>query len=655
MFFSGISVNIMSLGGLALGIGRLVDDAIVVTENIFRHQHMGDDIKTASAVGAWEVAAAISSSTLTTITVFLPLVFVVGVAGQIFTQLSMTIAYALLASLFSAMTIIPVMTSKLTKPPKIGPDGVAIDKTKTKFFLSMEHFYGKLVDKFLARPWLYIGLVFILFSASMLLFGVIDKEFMTPIDQGQFIIKIDMQTGTVLESTNKVASLIEQELLKIPEIDAVSLNIGSTKGKIGEEAIESLGSHQAQMMINLKKERKLSSSDVIQVIKKRIRGFDLNHANVEYVLQESIFKSAMMETKPVVIEIKGLDFSVLQNLSRQVERQLGDIDGLFGVQTSLAPPSPETKVNIIKDSASAYEISVNDIAQTTHLAIKGITVSKFKEKGKEFDIRVRLREKDRESLSKLRQLTIHSPLGINVPLSMVSYLAVGKGPSQIKRVDQERVIVVSANIYQRPLNKVIEDITVMIAKMRIPDGYKVGLGGESKQMEESFKSLMFALILSFVLIYMIMASMFESLWQPFVIMFTVPMSMIGVAIVLYITHTSLNIISLLGVIILGGMVVNNGIVLIDFVNAARKDGMGLEEALAYGSRVRLRPIIMTALTTILGLLPLALGLGEGAKLQQPMAITIMGGMTVATFLTLVLIPAIYLVTQRFLNSLKRAK
>ncbi len=654
MFFSGISINIMSLGGLALGIGRLVDDAIVVTENIFRHQHMGDDLKTASSVGAWEVAAAISSSTLTTITVFLPLVFVVGVAGQIFKQLSLTIAYALMASLFTAMTMIPVLTSKLTKLPKVTGEG-AEDKSKTKFFVTMDRFYGKLLAKFLDNPWRYIGLIFVIFLASMALFGVIDKEFMTPIDQGQFIIKLDMPMGTVLEETDKVAAKIEAVLLKVPQVESVSLNIGSTKGKVGEEAIESLESHQAQIMVNLKKKRKLSSSEVIYQLKGKMKPINLENGNIEYVLQESIFKSAMMETKPVVIEIKGLDLTTLKNLSEDVQRKLGDIEGLYGIQTSLAPPSPETKVNIIKEKASLYEISVNDIAQTAHIGIKGLTVSKFKEKGKEFDIKVRLREKDRKDLNKLRNLVVHSPLGIEVPLSELAYFSVGKGPSQIKRVDQERVIVVSANIYQRALNKVMADVVAVLNAMKVPDGYKVNLGGESKQMEESFNSLMFALILSFVLIYMIMASMFENLWQPFVIMFTVPVSLIGVALALFITHTSLNIISLLGVIILGGIVVNNGIVLIDFVNHARREGMPLKEALAHGSKVRLRPILMTALTTILGLLPLALGLGEGSKLQQPMAITIMGGMTVATFLTLVLIPAIYLVTQRFLDRIKQKK
>ena len=655
MFFSGMSINIMSLGGLALGVGRLVDDAIVVTENIFRHQHLGEDVKTAASVGASEVAGAISSSTMTTIAVFLPLIFVVGITGQIFKQLSLTIAYALAASLLTAMTIIPVLTSWLKKAPRAHASGKETDKTKTRFFVAMEKFYGSILIVFLRRPWLYITLVGLIFIGGMGLFLVVNKEFMTPIDQGQFIIKVDMPTGTVLEATDGVIKKIEAAILKMPDTENISVSIGSTKGKVGEEAIEALGSHQGQIMVNLKRQKTHSSSWVIQNLKEKLNSLNLKDAKVEYILQESLFKSAFVEAKPIVIEIKGIELTLLKNISKEVEGKLSNIPGLYGIQTSLAPPAPETKINIIKDKASSYELSVNDIAQTAHIGIKGYIVSKFKEKGKEFDIKVRLRPQDRNDLNKLRRLVVYSPLGIDVPLSEVSYFSVGKGPSQIKRLAQERVIVVSANIYQRALSEIMDDVKTVLANMKLPEGYKVALGGESQEMEESFRSLIFALILSFVLIYMIMASMFENLWQPFVIMFTVPMSLIGVALALYITKTSLNVISFLGIIILGGIVVNNGIVLIDFVNSARRDGMPLEEALVYASKVRLRPILMTALTTILGLLPLALGLGEGSKLQQPMAITIMGGMTVATFLTLNVIPAIYLVTQRFLDRIAKKR
>lgn len=655
MYFSGISVNIMSLGGLALGVGMLVDCAIVVIENIFRYREMGKDAREASSIGASEVAAAISSTTWTTIAVFLPLIFVIGIAGQVFKQLALTITYSLTASLAVAMTTIPVLTSIFlsgragrAKGPVKGDGNTT---RKSGFFQKMDRFYGSILTVFIRYPKTCIIGVFIIFTASMGLFSNINKEFMPKIDQGQFIIKVDLPTGTVLAGTDSVVRKLEGMLLNMPDVENVSISIGSTKGRAGEEAIESLGSHQGQIMVNLRKKRAHSSSWVIQDLKDKLAKINLPEVNIRYILQESLFKAAFTESKPIMIEVKGNDLALLKNLAKEIEKKLGNVEGLYGIETSLAPPAPETKVNITKDRAASYQLSVNDIAQTAHIAIKGVTASKFREKGREYDIRVRLRERDRKDINKLRGLIVHSPLGMDVPLSEVSHFTVGKGPSQINRLDQERVILVSANIYNRALNKVVEDVNNIISSVKITEGYKAEPGGESQQMQESFKSLTFALILSVLLIYMIMASQFENLWQPFVIMFTVPMSLIGVAWALALTNTSLNIVSILGIIILGGIVVDNGIVLIDFVNLSRKEGMKLEEALVYGSKIRLRPILMTAATTVLGLLPLALGIGEGSKLQSPMAIAVMGGLTVATFLTLVVIPSIYLVTQRFLDKI----
>jgi hydrophobic/amphiphilic exporter-1 (mainly G- bacteria), HAE1 family len=653
MFFSGISINIMSLGGLALGIGMLVDNAIVVMENVFRRMEAGEDPKKASGVGAGEVAGAITASTWTTIAIFLPLIFVVGIAGQIFKQLALTITYSLTSSLVVALTIIPVLMVK-AKIKKETFDKIKKAK-EDEFFAAMDKFYGTILAIFIKKPWHFIGAICLIFLISMSIFIVVDKEFMPRIDQGQFVIKVDMPTGTIIEGTGEVVKKIENILLGEPDVKNVTISIGSTKGRVGEETIESLGQHQGQIMVNLKKKRAHSSSWIIQDLKRKLEEKNIEGAKIEYILQESPFKTAFLETKPIVIEIKGVDLTILKNIAKKIEKRLDTVKGIYGIEDSLAPPAPETKINIIKDKASLYELSVNDITTTAHISIKGITVSTLKAKGSEYDIKLRLREQDRGALRKLRYLVVRSQLGIEVPLGEVSYFSVGKGPSQINRLDQERVILVSANIYKRALNKVMDDVTGVINDIKVPEGYRVAFGGESQQMQESFKSLMFALILSFVLIYMIMASMFENLWQPFVIMFTVPLSLIGVAIALFITHTSLNIVGFLGIIILGGVVVNNGIILIDFINSSREKGMRLEDSLIYASKIRLRPILMTALTTILGLLPLALGIGEGSKLQSPMAVTVMGGLAVATFLTLVVIPLIYLVTQRFLDKSQEKK
>ncbi|MCX5657897.1 MAG: efflux RND transporter permease subunit, partial [Candidatus Omnitrophica bacterium] len=282
------------------------------------------------------------------------------------------------------------------------------------------------------------------------------------------------------------------------------------------------------------------------------------------------------------------------------------------------------------------------------VALKGNVATKFKEQGQEYDIRVRLRPEDRKDMNKLRQILVHSQmLDMDVPLSEVAYIVQGTGPSQIERLDQQRSIMVTANIFKRGFTKVMEDIQAALNRYKIPEGFSVNMGGEREEMQKSFKSLKFALILSLFLNYMVMAAEFESLWQPLIIMFTIPLSLIGVALGLALTHTSLNAVVMLGVIMLGGIAVNNGIVLVDTINLFRKEGMKLEDALVQAGTQRLRPIMMTSLTTILGLLPLAMGLGEGAELRAPMAITVMGGLTSATFLTLVVIPALYLTAVRF--------
>ena len=498
-------------------------------------------------------------------------------------------------------------------------------------------------------------LISIIFLASFSLFTFVDKELMPKIDQGQFMIDITMPTGTLLSVTDRVSKRIEGATLATPDVDNASTTVGSTKGKTGEEALQALGSHQSRMIVNLSKDRQRSTQEVIQELKNALAKLKLEGGEIEYLLQESMFKTSVMGSAPIALEVKGEDLGLLRRYAIRVKKLIRRVPGIYGVKTSLTPPSPETKAYVIKDKAALYGLSVTDIAQTSHIAIKGYVVTKFKEKGKEIDIKVRLRQEDRSNISKLRRLLVHSPLGLDVPLSEVSYFGIGKGPSQIDRLDQERTVVVTANIFERGLDKVIEDIEKVLSGFKLMDGYMVKLGGESEQMQESFKSLIFALIVAIVLVYMIMASIFESLWQPFIIMVTVPLSLIGVAWALLITKTTISIVVLLGIIMLGGIVVNNGIVLIDYINLLRAKNVKLFDSILIASQTRLRPIMMTALTTVLGLIPMALATGEGSELRAPLAITVMGGLLIATFLTLVIIPILYLSAQLIFNKLQGVK
>jgi hypothetical protein len=332
---------------------------------------------------------------------------------------------------------------------------------------------------------------------------------------------------------------------------------------------------------------------------------------------------------------------------------MNKVESIYGIKTSLTDPSPETKLTIRKDKASLYGLSVRDIAVTTQVALKGYVATKFKQKEAEedVDIRVRLRKQDRNDLNTIRWLLVHSPLGMDIPMADLAYLTRGRGPTEIKRVDQQRCIVITANFYKKNFEDVIKGVEAVVnellekLKRSKKQDYSVELTGEQQRMKESFASLAFALVLAIVLVYMIMAAEFESFWQPVLIMFTVPLSLIGVAFSLFITRTPLSVVAYLGIIMLGGIAVNNGIVLIEFVNALRKEGYSAIDAVTEASKTRLRPILMTSLTTILGLVPLALGIGEGAELQAPLALTVLGGLTSATFLTLVFIPALYVIIE----------
>lgn len=703
MYFFNISINMMSLGGLALGIGMLVDNAIVVVENISRHTRDMSYPK-ASVTGTDEVSGAIFSSTLTSLCVFLPLLWVVGIAGQIFRQLSLTVMFSLTASLVVAVSLIPRLTST-RRSSKRGPDdfldaeqhrkksiltdgyylfiitshiGNTVSKIKQsslgRMFGSitdriyaissrMYHAYPRALQWFLNNRTKALGMVLCVFAISALLLIQKNREFLPKIDQHQFMVKIDLPIGSRIEVTNEVAKKIEEKIKKLPETKSITTTVGSNKRHV--ESIETLESHQAQIIVSLKKSKKeLSISQrkrlgkprstyrVIRALRYSLSSQDLQRAKVEYVQQDSVFKSMIETSAPITLKVQGHDLDMLKKMTENISERLKKIPGIRNVRNNMPLPSPETKVIPNKDRAAMYNLSVSDIARTALIAIKGVVASKFKEEGNEIDILVRLQEKDRNNIEKLRNLTIHSPLDFNLPIKEVAILKMGKGPSEILRQDRQRTVLITAHIYQRSLKQVTRDINTMLNSFNKVSGFSVKLSGEAERIKESFASLLFVLIASIILVYMVMAAQFESLWQPFIIMFTIPLSLIGVTLSLWLTGNTLNAISMLGIIVLGGIVVNNGIVLIDYVNQLKHTGMKTYNALIQASQVRLRPICMTALTTILGLFPLSLGLGEGAELRAPMAVTVIGGLLISTLLTLFVIPTIYYMMDNVIHKKK---
>ncbi len=645
MHFGGLSVNMMSLGGLALGVGMLVDNAIVVMENIFRHRELGKSAKVAATEGAEEVSNAIVASTLTTIAVFLPMIFVVGVAGQLFKELAFTVTFSLVGSLWVALTLIPLLSCKLGDG-----DGKGSKKNAAVFeggavWNKIMRMYEKLLRSFLRRKGIGLLLVLIIFLASLSIFGVLEKELMPKTDQGQFILRADMKVGTKLSETNMVIVKMEDIILKYPDVESVSSIVGSTSGESTKDVVKRLGAHQGQIIVNLKEKREMKTTDLVQELQKRFNSDkSLENIKVEFTLQSGVISGAFGGGgKPIAIEIKGEQLTEMESIAKRIEKELLQIDGVFSVEDDAPEPSPEIRINIDKDKAALYNVSVVDIARVAQMVLRGSVASQFKDKGHEIDIRVRLREIDRDKFNKLQHIRISSPNGGMIPLGTLAKFDRGKGPSEIKRLGQERTIMVFSNVIGRKISDVIADVEKMLAEMKFKNGYTVKLTGESEEMKKSFNSLRFALILSIVLVYMIMAAQFESLTQPMIILFTVPLSLIGVLLALFATSTSVSVVAMLGIIMLGGIVVNNGIVLIDYTNILMQNGKDVLEAVVEASIARLRPIIMTALTTVLGLAPMALAVGRGSELRSPMAISVMGGLLISTFLTLVVIPSIFVV------------
>ncbi len=673
MYFMNISLNVISLGGVSLGVGMLLDNAVVVIENVYRRfrEKPEEGMQKAAIEGSEEVMWPMVASTMTTVSVFLPLVFVTGIAGQIFKQLAWVVVVTQIISAVIAFTLLPMLIAKIGGKSALtkrdihdeggtGPIDFVLRVAATPI-TAIENAYKKLLPNFIRHKWLYLLLSVAIFVGAIFVMLDRDKILLPKVDQGQFMVKIDMPVGTRVEFTDKIAETVESYVKKIEEVDSVSSVVGSSKGESSKEVLERLGAHQGQVTITLKSQRKRSTSDIVQ----QVRGYfelsavgrrSIHPARLGYVLFDSAFKVGGDNDAPITIDIKGPDLEGLRKLALETQERVAAIEGIYGVSNSIADPSPEVKLIIDKDRASYYRLSVTSIAQAANMAIKGFTPSKLKEEGgREIDIRIQLKESERDKLSKLDQMSVHSPLDIEMPMSDFVKFKKGKGPSEIRRESQERTVQIYAKIHERDLKSVTADVLALIKNTKVPSRYSVKIAGENIEVQESFASLQFAFILSIFLVYMIMAAQFESLYQPFLIMFCVPLSLIGVAIALWLSNTPLSVVVILGIILLGGIVVNNGIILIDYINQLRAAGTPMIEAVIQAGRIRLRPILMTAFSSAIGLAPLAFGIGQGNALQAPMAVTVMGGILVATFLTLVVTPALYIGVEEFAGRFRKNK
>jgi len=641
LYIAGYTLNIMTLGGLALGIGMMVDSAIVVIENIYRHLEQGKKRKEAAKIGASEVGMAITASTLTTIAVFFPLTLGGGIAGQISRGLALTVSFALTASLFVALTVVPMIASQIFKKRTTEE----YKKTSgSQGFKKIQNYYKRILVWALNHQKKTILITGGLLIFSLCLIPFIGTEFMPVGDRSMSILQLKMPPGTSLEETNKVVGQIEDDILELEDVDSVSSFGGLAEGGKMDVGMGfgSTGVNEATIMIKLKdkKDRQLSSQEIQEIIRKNLP--KIKEAEISFM---DMSQQMLGSGDPIEIKIFGKDLSRLKEIGNQIAKEISQIEGVRDTKNSLAEGKPEIAIKIDREKAAHLGLSVGQIGAAVKNSMQGVVATNLRQAGEETDIRVRYSLKYRQSIEDIKRLTILSSLGRPILLGQVAKISKEQGPFKIDREDQSRVALVAANVVDRDVGSVVKDIKNELADYPLPTGYFIEYGGSYKQMQDSFKTLSSALALAILLVYMVMASQFESLVYPFIVMFEIPLAFIGVGLALFITGQTLSLPSFMGIIILAGIVVNNAIVLIDYVNQLRKKGMDMSQALIEGGITRLRPILITSLTTMLGMLPMALAQQEGSEMMRPMAIAVIGGLLVSTALTLIVIPVIYSVVE----------
>jgi CzcA family heavy metal efflux pump len=663
LHFGKFTLNIMTLGGLALGVGRLVDDAIVVLENINRHIEMGESPMEASYKGANEVSKPVIAATITSIVVFTPLAFVKGVAALLFVQMAYTVAFSLLASLFDSLTLVPVLTAKFLKPRgekrRISWTQRFFEKTRP-FFLWVDQHYQNLLQLSLSHRKVVVSGVVSIFVGTLFLIPLIGTEFFPSSDEGQLRMTLRLPVSSPVEETKRVMNRVERIIFQdVPELYSLWTRAGSGKGA-GIWSGRFSGPHtgSASIMLVDQANRDRSSEMVAASLREKVRnipGATISVYPGGIVSRVITFGS----DEPIDVEILGYDMATGSRLAKEVDQILKEVRGVTDIQVGREEGYPEYQVRVRQDRISSLGLTTSRVAEIVRGAIQGTegagsSIYVDPQTGREHNVRVRLREEDRRRPEDLRRLPVPVLGGKVVPLENVAEIVRMSTPVQLERKYQQRIIHVTANTSGRDLGSIANEIETKISQMKIPEGFSVQLKGARLEQKEAFQMLLFALVLAIVLIYMVLASQFASLLHPFLIMFSVPLGFIGVVWALFVTGNTLSVISFIGIIMMVGIVVSNAIILVDYINRLRQEGVELKEAIIRAGRIRLRPILMTSLTTICGLIPMAMGLGEGAEANASLAIAVIGGLSVSTFLTLIFVPTLYFIAESWRAS-RRAR
>ena len=639
MYFNGFTLNIVSFGGLALGVGMLVDNAIVVLENIYRHREEGKKGREAAVIGSREVATAITASTLTTIAVFVPVMFIGGYTAQQFQQLAWVVSFSLLCSLVVALTVVPALCSRRQST---GGSSVRILRYAERAMNSMAASYSELIGWSLANRGMVTLLAVASFVCAIWLTAYVGVELEPQVDEGQIRINFESEPGTRAEVTKEIVDKMEAIVMADAgdEVEYIMTEAGS------DSPFRSIATHIGELRITLvdQSQRDRSAREITNVLRPKLMAVAPG-VQLRTRISSGNFgrrRGGGDSDDRLQVTIRGYTPETTQQLAIQVRDAMLSVQGVAEAQVSRRPGSPEMVVRVDRLRAASLGMSVSEVADTLETAVGGRRSTFYREEGDEYDIVVRLREEDRLELAQVGRIPLRTPLGELIYADDVVRLNRQEGPIEISRVDQERIVYVSGTIAERDLGSIIDDLRVEVAGINVPEGYEIRFGGEWEDQQQSFRELTFAAILALLLVYMVMAAQFESLRDPFIILFSVPLAAIGIVTMLVITETTFNMQGFLGVIVLVGIVVNNAIVLIDYTNQLRRDhGYGINDSVMTAGRRRLRPILMTTVTTVLGLTPMALGIGEGSELQVPMARVVIGGLLTSTLITLVFIPVVY--------------
>lgn len=641
MYTYGFTLNTMSFGALALSVGMIVDNAIVIIENVFRHREGGQTHEEAATTGTSEVAGALIASTLTSVAVFVPLLFLGGQSGIMFKQLAWIVGFSQIFSLLIGLTLVPVLCAKYLRVRE--PDA-----TTHPWLFKIIHTSGRLLDtldenyqrairwSITHRKTVLLGAT-VVFGTSLLLIPFIGVEMTPETDESEVRVSLELPPGTKIEVTDELSKRVEAIVRKeVPETRHIM-------SEIGGGGWMSSSSHTSDLSVQLvdKTQRRRTSQQIVDALRPKlnIQPGLLVRARSQ---SNNMMRNRGGSSERVAVEIRGFDMAVASDIAKRIKDQIDTVPGVTDSQISRREGMPEMLVRVDRDKAASLGINASDIADTLETVIGGRRASEFRQEGEEFNILVRLNEQQRANINQLEHISVVTPAGQSVPIGNLVSVQRREGPVSIERQDQERMVRVQAGYAKRDLGSIMRDIDQKLTGMSLPTGFSIFYGGEYEEQQKSFRELLFALILAIVLVYMVMAAQFESLRDPLIILFSIPLAAIGVVLVLFLTETTFNQQAFIGVIMLAGIVVNNAIVLIDYTNLLRRrDNLLLRHAVELAGRRRLRPILMTTLTAIVGLLPMALGIGEGAEVQAPMARVVIGGLTTSTLITLLFIPTIY--------------